>query len=60
MRLELDPDLPETLAEALDADGRLITQFSPALENAPPGTTALRVSSAAFDRLLGELEAVFR
>jgi hypothetical protein len=60
MRIELDPDLPETLAEALDADGRLIAQFSPALEDAPPGTTSLRVSSAAFDHLLGALEAVSR
>jgi hypothetical protein len=57
MRIEVDPDLPEDLAEALDAEGKLIARFAPALEDTPPGTTALRVSSAAFDRLIGELEA---
>lgn len=60
MRIEVDPDLPEGVAEALDADGRLIGRFAPALEDSPAGTTALRVSSAAFDGLLGELKAVSR
>lgn len=60
MRMEVDPDLPEELAEALDAEGRVIARFAPALEDAPAGTTAHRVSSTAFHRLLGELEAVSR
>ena len=58
MRIELDPDLPEDLADALDAEGTLLARFAPALEEAPSGTAAIRVSSAAFDRLLGELETV--
>ena len=57
MHIEVDPDLPEDLADALDANGKLLSRFAPALEEAPRGTATLRVSSAAFDRLLGELEA---
>jgi hypothetical protein len=56
MRVEVDPALPEELAEALDAEGRLIARFAPALEETPAGTAALRVSAAAFDRLLEEIE----
>ena len=56
MRVEVDPALPEDVAEALDADGKLIVRFAPALEEPPAGTAALRVSAAACDRLTRELE----
>ncbi len=58
MRIELDPDLPEDLADALNAEGRLLSRFAPALDEVPHDTAAIRVSSAAFDRLLRELETV--
>jgi hypothetical protein len=51
MRVEVDPALPEDVAEALDAAGKFIARFAPALEETPAGTAALRVSAAAFDRL---------
>lgn len=56
MRVEMDPALSEDVAEALDAEGKLIARFAPALEETPAGTAALRVSAAAFDRLTKELE----
>jgi hypothetical protein len=57
MRVEVDPAMPEELAQALDAEGKLIARFAPALEETPAGTAALRVSAAAFERLLDELES---
>lgn len=51
MRIELAPDLPDDAAEALDAEGRLITRFAPDSERCPDGTAAVRISSAAFERI---------
>jgi hypothetical protein len=55
MRVELDPNLPDETAEALDAEGRLIARFTPAHDRAPPGAAALRVSAVAFNRIVSAL-----
>lgn len=54
MRIERAPDLPEDMAEALGAEGRPLGQFHPP-DQAHAGTTALRISPAAFDRILAQL-----
>jgi hypothetical protein len=60
MRVELDPNLPEETAEALDAKGRLIARITPAYDRAPLGTAALRVSAVAFNRIVSALAELKR
>jgi hypothetical protein len=55
MRVEHDPTLPDDAAEALDAEGRLIARFAPTSDHAPTGTASLRVSTAAFERIVATL-----
>jgi hypothetical protein len=60
IRIEPVPELDEDIAEAMNADGRLIAQFTPACNRAPAGTAALRLPAEACERIWDELEALHR
>ena len=60
IRIGAAPDLEEDTAEALDADGRLIAQFTLACSRAPAGTAALRLPAEACERIWAALEEAHR
>lgn len=56
MRVEMAPGVDEDMAEALNAGGTLVAQFTPASNRAPAGTAALEVPCEPCEDIWAALE----